>query len=192
MMGRRSPARLAIVTSSVLTVLVLGFLGWLLAPPAEALLVAAGQPNSALRAHVIGTEAGLPNPTVRIANESVTEKDGAATKFGGDFPTRRRHHFWDSDGSSGSSGRGGALSWIIFGPLIAVPVGLVALLIFFRTRRRKRRRKAGFAEQQPAQTYPPTGDGTTDERLKTLADLHVSGALTGAEFAAEKRRILGG
>ncbi|WP_264991389.1 SHOCT domain-containing protein, partial [Mycobacterium kiyosense] len=38
--------------------------------------------------------------------------------------------------------------------------------------------------------YEPTGEGVRVERLKTLAALRDSGALTEAEFQAEKRRIL--
>ncbi|QLL05614.1 SHOCT domain-containing protein [Mycobacterium vicinigordonae] len=38
--------------------------------------------------------------------------------------------------------------------------------------------------------YEPTGEGVRLERLKTLAALRDSGALTEAEFQAEKRRIL--
>jgi hypothetical protein len=37
----------------------------------------------------------------------------------------------------------------------------------------------------------PSGEGVRLERLKTLASLRDSGALTEEEFQAEKRRILG-
>lgn len=43
----------------------------------------------------------------------------------------------------------------------------------------------------PSAAYEPSGEGVRLERLKTLAALRDSGALTEAEFEAEKRRILG-
>jgi len=45
---------------------------------------------------------------------------------------------------------------------------------------------------QPASAYIPTEDGIRIEQLKTLAALRDCGALTDAEFDAEKRRLLGG
>jgi len=48
-------------------------------------------------------------------------------------------------------------------------------------------------EAQPIHLgYEPTDEGVRIERLKTLAALRDSGALTEAEFETEKRRILGG
>jgi hypothetical protein len=49
---------------------------------------------------------------------------------------------------------------------------------------------AGPAPMQPAAGYTPTDQGIRLEQLKTLAALRDSGALTEAEFEAEKRRIL--
>jgi hypothetical protein len=40
-------------------------------------------------------------------------------------------------------------------------------------------------------SYPPSDQGVRLEQLKTIAALRDSGALTQAEFDAEKRRILG-
>lgn len=45
---------------------------------------------------------------------------------------------------------------------------------------------------QPASSYIPTEDGIRIEQLKTLTALRDCGALTEAEFDAEKRRLLGG
>ncbi len=42
----------------------------------------------------------------------------------------------------------------------------------------------------PSAAYEPSGEGVRLERLKTLAALRDSGALTEEEFQAEKRRIL--
>ena len=44
----------------------------------------------------------------------------------------------------------------------------------------------------PLTTYEPSDQGVRLEQLKTLAALRDSGALTEAEYDAEKRRILGG
>ncbi|MGB8206170.1 MAG: SHOCT domain-containing protein, partial [Mycobacterium sp.] len=41
-------------------------------------------------------------------------------------------------------------------------------------------------------TYAPNDEGVKLEQLKTLSSLRDSGALTEAEFEAEKRRILDG
>jgi len=48
------------------------------------------------------------------------------------------------------------------------------------------------APPPPVVAYEPTDDGVRLERLKTLAALRDSGALTEGEFQAEKRRILEG
>ena len=48
-------------------------------------------------------------------------------------------------------------------------------------------------ESQPVHVgYEPTDEGVRLERLKTLAAMRDSGALTEAEFETEKRRILDG
>jgi hypothetical protein len=47
------------------------------------------------------------------------------------------------------------------------------------------------ASDNPARSYIPTEDGIRIEQLKTLAALRDCGALTEAEFEAEKRRLLG-
>lgn len=44
----------------------------------------------------------------------------------------------------------------------------------------------------PHGAYEPTGQGIQVERLKTIAALRNSGALTEEEYRAEERRILGG
>jgi Short C-terminal domain len=48
------------------------------------------------------------------------------------------------------------------------------------------------APQQPVPSYTPDTEGVKLEQLKTLTSLRDSGALTKAEFEAEKRRILDG
>jgi hypothetical protein len=51
---------------------------------------------------------------------------------------------------------------------------------------------AATPEAPPATAYEPTDEGVRLERLKTLAALRDSGALTEEEFETEKRRILEG
>jgi hypothetical protein len=52
---------------------------------------------------------------------------------------------------------------------------------------------AGYpAPPQPAAPYTPSDDGVRIQQLKTLASLRDSGALTDAEFEAEKRKVLDG
>jgi hypothetical protein len=48
------------------------------------------------------------------------------------------------------------------------------------------------APQQPVPSYTPDDEGVKLEQLKTVTSLRDSGALTEAEFEAEKRRILDG
>ena len=48
------------------------------------------------------------------------------------------------------------------------------------------------APERSLPSYPPGDEGIKLEQLKTLASLRDSGALTGAEFETEKRRILEG
>jgi hypothetical protein len=48
------------------------------------------------------------------------------------------------------------------------------------------------APEGPHATYAPNDEGVKLEQLKTLSSLRASGALTEAEFEAEKRRILDG
>ena len=50
---------------------------------------------------------------------------------------------------------------------------------------------AAWAPPTPAATQDDFDDDRI-EALERLAKLHASGALTDAEFAAEKRRVLGG
>ncbi|HEU4362330.1 MAG TPA: SHOCT domain-containing protein [Mycobacterium sp.] len=61
-------------------------------------------------------------------------------------------------------------------------------------------RAAGFkkvvgaepSDPDPTKAYSPTDEGVRLEQLKTIAALRDSGALTDAEYQAEKRRILDG
>jgi hypothetical protein len=48
-----------------------------------------------------------------------------------------------------------------------------------------------YAEPEPTQAPPPSGDDTRLAQLQQLAELKDKGVLTDQEFAAEKARILG-
>ena len=91
----------------------------------------------------------------------------------------------------------GFLVWLFVGLFV---VGLVGSILSGRWLARLRRqpvvaavppvRSAGRAS--PSKAYEPSDEGVRLERLKTLASLRDSGALTDQEFEAEKRRILEG
>ncbi|WP_204807009.1 SHOCT domain-containing protein [Mycobacterium riyadhense] len=87
----------------------------------------------------------------------------------------------------------GYLVWVFVGMFA---VGLVDLALSIRWMTRPRRKAASAILTTPvantyAGAYEPTDEDVRLERLKTLAALRDSGALTEAEFQAEKRRILG-
>jgi hypothetical protein len=82
----------------------------------------------------------------------------------------------------------GAPLWF-FVALSVISVDLAIAVWWFRFRRRDRGPGKPAAIADP---YVPTDDGVRLEQLKTIAALRDSGALTEAEFKAEKRRILGG
>jgi hypothetical protein len=101
----------------------------------------------------------------------------------------------------------GFLVWVFVGMFV---VGLVGTIVFSMWLSRSRRKAAAAvvagAPYLPAPpvaplpppvqpvvasgAYEPSAEGVRLERLKTLAALRDSGALTEAEFEAEKRRIL--
>ena len=105
----------------------------------------------------------------------------------------------------GHGSRWGALPWwcaAVFG--LAVVDLIIARIWAAKVRRAPRPVPTGpppptfhlgdppEVSHQPASAYIPTEDGIRIEQLKTLAALRDCGALTDAEFDAEKRRLLGG
>ena len=103
----------------------------------------------------------------------------------------------------GHSSSYGYLVWVFVAMFV---VGLADSILSGMWLARTRRKAAAAAvvaskpyepfepvEAQPIHVgYEPTDEGVRIERLKTLAALRDSGALTEAEFETEKRRILGG
>lgn len=88
----------------------------------------------------------------------------------------------------------GFLVWLFVATFVA---GLVGALLAGSWLARTRRRAVVAANPSyhppaVAVAHEPTDEGVRLERLKTLAALRDSGALTDAEFEAEKRRVLEG
>ena len=94
--------------------------------------------------------------------------------------------FTDPRLAFGSTGVGGGPLWVLVA-LSVVSVDLAIAVWWWRRRRRPATQPA--SEAGP---YTPTDDGVRLEQLKTIAALRDSGALTDAEFQAEKQRILDG
>ncbi len=95
----------------------------------------------------------------------------------------------------GKESGSGYLPWVFAG---VFGLGLVDLIVsLFLRRRRVADPSFAFAADAPPEPfiatghYTPSDQGVRLEQLKTLAALRDSGALTQAEFDAEKRRILG-
>jgi Short C-terminal domain len=103
-------------------------------------------------------------------------------------------------------GHGSSYGWLVWSFVALFVVSLFAVFgaVLWSTRVARRPRLVGGSigappgatpwETVPAPPpdYAPTDDGIRIEQLKTLAALRDSGALTPAEFEAEKRRILDG
>ncbi|BBX62059.1 hypothetical protein MSAS_12330 [Mycobacterium saskatchewanense] len=91
----------------------------------------------------------------------------------------------------GHKGSTGHLVWLSVG-LFVVGLGAAVLsgIWLARARRRAVLSTTPAFQVSPGAPYEPSGEGVRLHRLKTLAALRDSGALTEAEFEAEKRRIL--
>jgi Short C-terminal domain len=98
----------------------------------------------------------------------------------------------------GHSSSYGYLVWVFVAIFV---VGLADSILSGIWLSRTRRRAAAavvvaakpyLAAFGPVEVHEPTDEGVRIERLKTLAALRDSGALTEQEFQTEKRRILGG
>lgn len=96
----------------------------------------------------------------------------------------------------GHKSSAGVVVWLFVATFV---VGLIGALLSGRWLARTRRRAVAAAAANPyprappaAAAHEPTDEGVRLERLKTIAALRDSGALTQEEFEAEKRRILEG
>jgi len=90
--------------------------------------------------------------------------------------------------------------WIRPATTVLASVAFIAAIALFRSASTpKLREYKPLSPPQPEQPFappapPPSAPGSDAahiDRLKTLADLHASGALTDDEFETEKRRIIG-
>ncbi|WP_337251493.1 SHOCT domain-containing protein [Mycobacteroides chelonae] len=83
------------------------------------------------------------------------------------------------------------LTWGFAGLLGVAALGWIAYVLT-RVRSIRSSPPSPLNNPQPISSYEPSDDGVRIEQLKSLAALRDSGALTEAEFEAEKRRVLGG
>lgn len=169
-----------------------------------------------------GADGGLPVPPLGVtiippdgvAQPTMTESIGSTTTVNNDahvrvwvaqIPAAGTYHV-TTDGqvngyiaprlAFGHSSSYGYLVWV-FVALFVVGLADSILSGWWLARTRRRAAAAVVSRSwEPASSlsgaYEPTDEGVRLERLKTLAALRDSGALTEEEFQTEKRRILGG
>ncbi|MHA7650672.1 SHOCT domain-containing protein [Mycobacterium sp. ML4] len=180
----------------------------------------AGQATISLHTVVIGGTGGtgLPVPPLRISitppdgvpQPQLTESIGSTTTVNNDAHVR----VWNvqvpaegtynvmTDGQVGGyinprlafghQSSYGNLVWVFVGLFVVALVDLTLSIMWVGRVRRRPVPAAAVSFAAPSVAYEPTGEGVRVERLKTLASLRDSGALTEQEFEAEKRRILDG
>jgi len=159
------------------------------------------------------------SPPDGVAQPVVTENIGSTTRVNNDAHVRvwvaqipaagtynivtdgKVNGFIDPRLAFGHSSSYGYLVWVFVAMFV---VGLLDSIMsgmwLARTRRKTAAAFVAGAPHYPAVTptvapptaYEPSDEGVRLERLKTLAALRDSGALTQDEFEAEKRRILEG
>ncbi|MGH3576688.1 MAG: SHOCT domain-containing protein [Mycobacterium sp.] len=168
------------------------------------------------------TGGGLPvpplgmsvDPPAGVAEPVVTESFGSTTTVNNDAHVRVWVVQVPTDGvySIKTEGQvGGFISprlafgpkspygWVVWVFVVLFVVGLLDLIcgLWWAVRIRRRPRRVATEQRVPVPEapdvlYTPSDRGVRVEQLKTLAALRDSGALTEAEFEAEKRRILDG
>jgi hypothetical protein len=182
--------------------------------------VVIGGPNGGgLPVPPLGVTFGPPDG---VAQPVVTENIGSTTTVNNDAHVRvwvaqvpaegtynittdgKVNGFIDPRLAFGRSSQLGFLVWVFVGMFVA---GLVGLIVASKWLGRIRRKEAPAFAGAPDYEFPvapvirptvtsvarePNDEGVRLERLKTIAALRGSGALTEAEFEAEKRRILEG
>jgi Short C-terminal domain len=100
-------------------------------------------------------------------------------------------------------GHGSSYGWLVWVFVALFVFGVIDLVASLLWSARSSKKARPLAPQElvsldqptwsagPTASYTPTDQGARLEQLRTLAALRDSGALTDAEFKAEKRRILG-
>jgi Short C-terminal domain len=174
--------------------------------------VVVGSPNGGLPVPPLGVTIAPPEG---VAQPAVSESIGSTTTVNNDahvrvwvaqIPVSGTYNI-TTDGqvngyinprlAFGHKSSYGFLVWLFVGLFVAGLVGSILSGIWLSRTRRKAVVAANPYYQAPVHVPPmapvePGEEGVRLERLKTLAALRDSGALTAEEFEAEKRRILGG
>jgi Short C-terminal domain len=191
-------------------------------PGSGSLYLPAGDVTISLHAVVIGgpNGGGLPVPPLGVtisppdgvAQPAVTENIGSTTTVNNDAHVRvwvaqipaagtynivtegKVNGFIDPRLAFGHSSTYGFLVWVFVAMFV---VGLLDSIVSGMWLARTRRRAAAAfvaatPEALPSTAHEPSDEGVRLERLKTLAALRDSGALTEEEFETEKRRVLEG
>ncbi|BCO35472.1 hypothetical protein MHEC_19050 [Mycobacterium heckeshornense] len=187
-------------------------------PGSGSLQLPAGEVTVSFHTQVIGSaSSGLPVPRLGMTiippagapDPVVTESYGSTTTVNNDAHRRVWLVRVPADGTYTikTSGQVGgfisprlafghrssydSLAWVF---AVLFVLGLLNLICALWWSARIRRRPQPVTTQPPGPdtAYTPGEEGVRVEQLKTLAALRDSGALTEAEFEAEKRRILDG
>ncbi|MGX9792322.1 SHOCT domain-containing protein [Mycobacterium sp. MMS18-G62] len=157
-------------------------------------------------------------PPDGVADPAVTENFGSTTTVNNDAHVRVWVVQVPAEGTYGvktdgqingyinptlAFGHGSSYGWLVWVFVALFVFGVVDLVASLLWSARSSKKARPLAPQEllavdhpawstgPTATYTPTDQGARLEQLKTLASLRDSGALTEAEFEAEKRRILG-
>ncbi|OMC57092.1 hypothetical protein A5747_04680 [Mycobacterium sp. IS-836] len=186
-------------------------------PGSGSLSLPAGEVTVSFHTVVIGgPNGGLPvpplgvtiSPPEGVAQPVVTENIGSTTTVNNDAHVRvwvaqipaagtynvttdgKVNGFIEPRLAFGHKSSYGYLVWVFVAVFV---VGLVDSIVsglwLSRTRRKA---AAAFVAVHEPRPYEPSDQGVRLERMKTLAALRDSGALTESEFESEKRRILEG
>lgn len=188
-------------------------------PGSSSLSLPAGEVTVSFHTVVIGgSNGGLPVPPLGVtitppegvAQPVVTENIGSTTTVNNDAHVRvwvaqipaagtynvttdgKVNGFIEPRLAFGHKSSYGYLVWVFVAVFV---VGLVDSIVSgLRLSRTRRKAAAAFVAgtHEPSSAHELTDEGVRLERLKTLAALRDSGALTNDEFEVEKRRILEG
>lgn len=186
-------------------------------PGSNSLYLPAGEVTVSLHTVVVGSpNGGLPVPPLGVtiappegvAQPAVSENIGSTTTVNNDshvrvwrvqVPAEGTYHI-RTDGrvggfisprlAFGQKSPYGSLVWLFVALFVIGLLNLTCVLWWSMRSRRSKRRTV--APPQPVPADVPGDEGIKLEQLKTLSSLRDSGALTDAEFEAEKRRILDG
>ncbi|BBX96979.1 SHOCT domain-containing protein [Mycobacterium lacus] len=149
---------------------------------------------------------GVPQPVVTqsIGSTTTVNNDAHVQVWVVRIPAEGTYHITTDGQVSGyinprlAFGHGSSYGYLVWVFVALFVVGLIdlALSIWWMARPRRKAASAIVTEPYlpvtPGAAREPTDEGVRLERIKTLAALRDSGALTEAEFQAEKRQILDG